>query len=255
MIVRERENEFIMIEQADHSVISGDCFANWKADLFKGHEYTDAVRYAITNHDFGWHAFDKMPFWNDVTNAPYNFMDFPLIPKLVFYKNGVDELENLNPYAGLLASRHYSHLAIGDSEWDEAKEFIKIEQERRVRLESDIPDFNPERFEFHYAVLAVCDNFSLYVCLNEPGCAKEDEHPLFKEGFPIPADLDIFDEEKFYLEWLNEDQVKMTPFPFNNETVVTLKQRIVSKSSIKQYGLIKSYLDAPTEEISITFVA
>jgi len=254
MIVREHENEFIMIEQADHSVISGDCFANWKLELLKGAEFADAVRYAITNHDFGWHDFDKMPFWNDVTEAPYNFMDFPVIPKLVFYKNGVDELENLNPYAGMLASRHYSHLSIGDSDWEEAKEFIKFEQERRERLENNITDFNSDLFEFHYATLAVCDNFSLYVCLNEPGSTKQDEHPLFKEGFPIPAALDLFKEKKFSMKWLCNDEVKISPFPFNNETNVTLKQRTVSKNSIKQDGLIKSYMDAPVREISITFV-
>ncbi|WLV24981.1 DUF3891 family protein [Aciduricibacillus chroicocephali] len=254
MIIRERENEYVMIEQADHSVISGDCFANWKDELLRGDQFTDAIRYAITNHDFGWKEFDKMPFWNDETNAPYNFMDFPSIPKLVFYKNGIDELENLNPYAGMLASRHYSHLVIGDSEYEEAKTFINNELERRERLAKEIEGFVAELFEYHYALLAICDNFSLFVCLNEPGTSKEEEHPLFKDGIPIPGDLKILDHNKFNLEWIDDNKVKLSPFPFKTETPFALRQRILPKDLIRKKGLIKSYLETEPKNIHASFV-
>jgi len=254
MIIRERKNEYVMIEQADHSVISGDCFANWKDELLKGDQFTDAIRYAITNHDFGWKEFDKMPFWNDEKGAPYNFMDFPSIPKLVFYKNGIDELENLNPYAGMLVSRHYSHLVIGDSEYEEAKIFIKNELERRDRLAKEIKGFDENLFEYHYAQLAICDNFSLFVCLNEPGTDKAEEHPLFKNGIPIPGELKMLNQDSFNLEWIGTDKVRLTPFPFKSETPFTIRQRVVSKERIKKSGLINSYLETEPEDIHVSFI-
>ena len=255
MIIREREDAFVMIEQKDHALISGDLFANWQPQRLASRAHTDAVRYAITNHDYGWHALDQMPFWNDVKGAPYNFMDFPAIPKLIFYKYGIDELENLHPYAGLLASRHYVHLTTGDGEIAAAQEFIKLEQARQDRLKQEISDFDDALFEFHYAMLAICDNLSLFLCLNEPGISKAKEHPLFQQGIPIPAAIKQVQEDMFTIQWDGIDTIQLNPFPLQNTTTVQLKQRVVSKQAIKEKGLIESYTQTPIEERNITFTS
>lgn len=255
MIVREREDAFVMIKQADHSVIAGDCFANWKPELLKGDAFSDAVRYGITNHDFGWKELDDMPLWDDALGSPYDFKNFPVIPKLVFYKNGINELENLNPYAGKLCSRHYMHLTAGDMDFDEAKLFIKNEEDRQDRLEKEIEGFDRSLFEFHYSCLTICDNLSLYICLNEPGTSKEKEHPLFKDGIPIPEQVhDVFSDTRFDIRWADKHHIQVSPFPFKSETTVRLKQRIVPKATIKDKGLVESFRNTPEESFEITFV-
>lgn len=255
MIVRERENEFIMIKQNDHAHISGDCFGNWKPEYFKGDAWKDSVHYAITNHDFGWQAADAAPFWNDAEKAPYDFMNFPMAPKLVFYKDGIDKLENLDAYAGKLASRHYLHLTSGDTTTEDARNFVKLEQARQDRLEKEISGYDRAMFELHYAMLSVCDNLSLYACLNEPGIMKENEYPLFQNGIPVPEPLQgIIGTDRFEICWTDDEHIQVTPFPLQSETTVTLRQRTVSKKAIQEHGLMKSFQTAPVEEIKISFI-
>src|SRR5690625_5024251 len=98
MIVREHQDKFIMIEQDFHAYISGEMIANWKDSLFKGEHFKKSVEYAIYHHDLGWKMIDKQPFWDDEKEAPYSFISFPILPKLIFYKYGIDMVEDVDPY-------------------------------------------------------------------------------------------------------------------------------------------------------------
>src|SRR5699024_12726047 len=82
--------------------------SKWHDSLFLNNSHVNSIMNAIRHHDRGWIHFDKEPFLNDVTHEPYDFTQFPLLPKLALYKNGINEVEDLNPYAGLLCSLHYS---------------------------------------------------------------------------------------------------------------------------------------------------
>lgn len=253
MIVRDRMNEFVMIEQDHHARISGDIFSHWKSGLFKGEKWRESVLYAITNHDCGWKWIDRQPFWNDKKQAPYTFMDFPSPAKTLIYHSGIDEVERRERYAALLCSEHYVHFKQQD-ESPEAKQFVQFEKARQQRLIESMPDFERPLFDFHYGLLRLCDNLSLYICLNDPGAKKEEEHPFFRNGIPLPGTLDVFSNSVFSVRWMDNLTIGLDEFPLKQPVTVKLKQKAVSKELISKQGLIQSYVDTPYDTVEIRLV-
>ncbi len=252
MIVRERKDDFVMIEQDNHAHISGDLFKAWKDSFFAGESFRESVEYAIIHHDYGWKLFDKQPFWNDEKQMPYTFIDFPNKPKTVFYKHGIDVVEKDDPYAALLCSYHYSRFLLSDSS-PEATEFIQKEEQRRKRIIHSLSSFDHTLFDFHYGLLQLCDNLSLYICLNEPGVAKEAGHPFYKKGIPLPDALHVFQEDKLDIQWADDKTVTISECPFSNPLTVTIKQKTISKETIAAKGLLNSYKETEYEQVYVRF--
>src|SRR5690625_7022992 len=71
------------------------------------HPFFDSVLFTIKYVYFGCYHFDKQPFLNDDTQLPYSFIDFPVLPKTVLYRQGVDKVEEVDAYAAALCSTHY----------------------------------------------------------------------------------------------------------------------------------------------------
>lgn len=252
MIVREREHEFVMIEQHNHAQVSGDIMSNWKNSLFIGNELRKSVEYAIYHHDIGWRHFDTQPFWDDQANKPFTFSSFPTNPKIVLYTYGINEVEEIDSYAALLCSKHYTHF-LKNNPAIESQQFVKNEEERQQRLWSEIPQLNKRLFNFHYGLVQLGDNLSLYLCLNEPGITKEKEHPFFKEGIPLNKAITSFQQSKMTLHWLNKKTVTVHEFPFEDTFQIKWNEKIVSKQTIREKGLLKAYTQAPIEERKVQF--
>lgn len=250
MIIRERQDDIVMISQDDHARISGLFASAWKDSLFFGTAKRDSVQLAITEHDRGWIPVDNTPFLNDKINVPYSFMDFPDEPKLVFYKNGIDEVEAMDNYASMLCSHHYSRFAEGDTS-EEAQEFIQGEKARQLRVKVKIKDFDEPLFQFHYDLLKFCDSLSLYLCLNEPGTQKEDEHYFYKKGFPVPSTFSFFEGDKMDIRWGDKQTIFMSRFPFEQPLSVEIKQRVLSRSAIAEKGLLEAYCGTPIESVHV----
>lgn len=160
MIVRERNEDFVMIEQHYHAHVSGELMRSWRKDLFKGQYALESVTLAIYEHDCGWIPADKQPFWNDRERAPYTFTNFPAPLKMLIYQYGIDKVAKKDAYAALLCTEHYTRFLLYD-ESDDAGAFIKTEKERREKLIASLPEFDPDLFNFHYGLLQLCDNLSL----------------------------------------------------------------------------------------------
>lgn len=250
MIVRERNNDYIMIEQDNHARISGELAAAWKDTLFAGKQHRNSVEYAVSNHDLGWKLIDIQPFWNDAKNMPYTFTDFPIPAKTVFYKHGIEEVAARDSYAALLCSRHYASF-LQNQKLPGAEKFVHDEGVRQKHIISTMETFNQADHDFHYGLLKFCDNVSLYLCLNEPGIAKQQEHPFFKNGIPIPFTFDFFQKEKAHIHWQDKQTAAMEVFPFTKPIDFTLKQKAVAKQAILDKGLLGSYQTTPSEELKI----
>ncbi|MEK4027709.1 DUF3891 family protein [Pseudobacillus sp. FSL P4-0506] len=240
MIVRERKNEFVLIEQDHHAQISGIIMSYWKDSLFSAPEFRRSVEYAIFQHDCGWKPFDTDPFWNDKKEAPYTFVDFPVLPKLVLYKQGIDEVEKNDHYAALLCSMHYSAFLRNEA-LDEVKPFQINEEQRRERLIASLKIPDPSLPDSHYRLLQLGDNLSLYICLNEPGTTKEQEHPFFCKGIPLSAAFNKIEKDNIQLYWQDKQTIAMDPFPFRDKILITLKQKTLSKDQIASQGFLESY--------------
>lgn len=200
MIVRKLQDSFLVIRQHDHGLISGEFARHWDADV----QPKTPTLYAIAGHDIGWQELDDEVRFNPETNAPYSFLDYPLEPKLRAYGNGLDRIEDEEPYAGYLCSMHYSSF-VRDSEEPEAVEFKKGEDERRARIEEHLPEKWLDNIEYNFRLLQLCDDLSLFVCLNEPG---ENTFPWYRNGFE-------FSGEKLMPVWNDERTLSLTPNPFS----------------------------------------
>lgn len=214
MIVRELEDSFLVIRQHDHGLISGEFARYWGTRI---HPKTPTL-HAIARHDIGWLELDDEVRFNPETNAPYSFIDYPLEPKLRAYGNGLDRIEYEEPYAGYLCSMHYSSF-VRDSEEPAAVEFKKGEDERRDRLEA-LPEKWLDNVGYNFRLLQLCDDLSLFVCLNEPG---ENTFPWYRNGFE-------FGGEKLMPVWNDERTLSLTPNPFSGPFDLTVPYRRIDGS-------------------------
>ena len=64
MIINERESEFVMIEQHNHAVLSGDLFSYLQEELFTGKELKQDILFATQYHDCAWIGLDTDPLWD-----------------------------------------------------------------------------------------------------------------------------------------------------------------------------------------------
>src|SRR5690606_13416907 len=120
--------------QHDHAYLSG-VISRWFPESMFGHDRIQEVVLAIEQHDRGWIRLDETPIWNDRHGVPFSFMDYPLPPKLLSYRQGIDEVEEMNMYAGLLCSLHYSSFNhIKNSSLKYCVEFREYETDRQSRM-------------------------------------------------------------------------------------------------------------------------
>ena len=240
MIVLEDQLTFTLFTQDSHARVSGEIARHWRTDLFPGAEVKNDVLLAITEHDRGWLHLDGSPQWNRQTGKPYDFLDFPVDRKISAYSRGIKETAAMSPYAGLLCSLHYTSFMERE---DAAADFLAAEHERQRRLKESLGisgSLTKEHaLKFHFYLLQLCDNLSLYLCLNRPGTAKADEHPFFKNGFP--QDFPFFSKERIYPEWPVPGRVVLSPFPFTEPFIISLPYKEVHKESITRFGLIDAY--------------
>lgn len=252
MIVREQEKHFVMIEQHRHGQLARDIMAHWKDELFPELEWRETILKAIANHDIGWVPFDREPFLNDEKSTPYNFTDFPTLPKLVLYKQGIDRVEKMDAYAAMLCSFHYEQFVKGNKA-PEAQIFMEDEHTRRRLLSKQVEGFNEQLFLQHYTMLQLGDNFSLYCCINEPGIDKANEHLFFRNGIPSPDVLPGLPKKRFGIHFADSRTIKIKDFPFRDSFDVEIIQKVVSKNEIEEIGLHSAYDKVADEIVMLTF--
>lgn len=249
MIIRERNDAFIMIKQHDHAQMSKHLFQHLHDHLLPRECYS-SIEYAIAQHDCGWIPFDNAPFWNDEKNSPFSFTNFPTEPKTVLYEQGINLIEENDLYAALLCSEHYTRFLKNSSEVA-AKKLVERELIRQKRIKARL-NADEELFLKHYEFLQFFDNLSLYLCLNEPGTSKESEHFFFEKGIKLPQ---LFAENQTLNPiWTTEKEIKINRDLFSEIAPITLKQKVVSKQAIKEEGLQSAYSQEKTEKVSLRII-
>lgn len=251
MIVRETKDYFILTTQHDHAELSGKLAENFVDELFINDRYKNDTIAAIHEHDRAWIRLDHTPIMNDRDAIPYSFMDYPILPKLVLYGVGVDEVEESNKYAALLCSLHYSSFkAIQESSLIDCVNYLAAESKRQAGLKAAL-NFPEERLiTQHFKLLQLCDEMSLYVCMNHPGAPKEDEHPWYKNGFGT-----VLDRGKINAQWKNEKEILVSPFLFKQDFAAILKCKHVSKILVQEIGINDAYHQTEWTNQEVRFVA
>lgn len=250
MIIRERIDSFVMIDQHHHASISGELFEQIASYFsLRTLPHYEAIRYAIYYHDVGWNPFDASPLWNDAKQEPLSFISYPNTIKSVLYQYGVDYVQANNLYAALLCSEHYVRFLANDDE-AHSKHFVQHEQKRQATIKKSLKNYNEQDLLAHYELLQFFDNLSLYVCLHEPGASKENTHFFFKKGIALPT---LFGGGTLQLAWEVNQILLHTPL-LVEPVSITLSQKVVSKEHIHSVGLQEAWNNTETELIPITMM-
>lgn len=256
MICREQDETFVMIKQHDHGLLAAEFAARfWKDEAPLKHR-RDEVLYAIANHDRGWVDLDETPFWNDTAKAPYSFIDFPVVPKLSFYRRGLDEIEAATLYGGLLCSNHYERLIeVSGERSPELTIFLEEEEQRRSRIHRELErrgePVSGDELYYDSRLLQFCDDLSLFIGLHEPGTKTEDIHPWFKEGFSGTEEFAFTGGRVITAQWKGTSLL-LDPYPFTGSFDVTLPLRRVARSEAAVTGLSAAYARTPDSPVTVT---
>ena len=255
MIIFEQNESFVMVAQHDHALVSWEMAQNWKDDYFPALEKKQDVLIAVREHDRGWIDLDAKPLWDDINQRPYSFMNYPVVPKIASYKKGIDEVCQMNKYAGLLCSLHFASFIDFTNEpefthfWNEEK----IRQGKLIReLDVEESGDKEKNMFYHLDILKFCDNLSLYICLNEPKVQKPNEHPFYRNGFP--QIFPFANNKRIFASWTDEDIVSLSISPLKGSMEVSLPIKIVTKEMIRNSGLSQAYTNTPFEIRRVTYV-
>jgi hypothetical protein len=202
VIVREKPDSYVLIKQHDHALAAGELAKHWA----RRPRPLESTLYAVAHHDVAWQGPDARVRWSEETGRPYSFADYPPEPKVRAYADGLDWLEERDPYAACLCSMHYETLVrrFGSSEAEER--FADAESRRQEKLRAGIPEEELENLEYNLRLLRLCDGLSLFVCLNEPG--SDDYPPPYPEGFE-------FYGGRFRPIWEDRGSLRLDPNPFS----------------------------------------
>lgn len=206
----QRQDEGIrLIRQHDHALASGTLAHLWANRL------PHRLVLAVSLHDVAWRPLDRRPRRHPDTGRPCGFVEHPLPEKLEAYRAGLDEMEAVDPWVGLLGSLHYSSFL----EEGEARGFLAHEEERRARLREELElrargpgdrEAIRDRAGHQLRWLKFFDGLSLRICLTPP-VVPRDAVPawLDPEGPVRPPEGRALD-----LEWRTPGRLAVRPWPF-----------------------------------------
>ncbi len=239
MIVREEETAFIMISQHDHAELSGD-IARHFACFFEEDAYFEDLVTAVYQHDVGWIGLDDIPVWNDAKAVPFSFLDYPMIPKITHYRYGLDQVERMNRFAGLLCSMHYLSFEVFQNiTLEEGKLFIQEEQHRQMRLMKELGIQDCDKVTKHLRLLQLCDLISLYICLFTPERIGGQYSALHKDSFKHSEQFSEDGKTPILAEWLDDEHIKLSNSLLSGS--FSLRQKKVRKQLIQEIGIEQAY--------------
>ena len=173
MIVRQNGD---IVMQVDHAVVSGQLADAW-AD---GMEPRASVATAARLHDIGWRHWEEAPRLNPDTGRPANFLDVVIDEHLRLYRLGIEEVEAVDPYAGMLVSMHAAGIYTGRYGTQPAllltrapavQELVDAfiaEQEARYGAAKEALGVADDELWRNFLLLQVFDRLSLRLCLGDP---------------------------------------------------------------------------------------
>lgn len=255
MILRETPTCWVLINQHDHALVAGMLTAHWNPAFIPNMAWWPQVLEAVTEHDRGWIGLDQQVAWQEASQKPYSFIDYPLEPKLAAYTRGIDEVAQTNAYGALLCSLHYT--TFPDLETTpEGRTFRQGEAARQHTIKAALRLDDPQAEEllhFHLQLLKCCDGLSIYLCINEPGVSKAQEHPWYRGGLPY-SHFSFTQGKGMVASWHQAQAVQVSPFPFGQAFTVTIPYRQVNKDQIKELGAARAVHLATYQQYQVQLV-
>jgi hypothetical protein len=268
MIRREVGDEYWLIAQNDHAVLSGQL-----AEQFGGAGIQSPSRAAITGiamHDAGWPLHDEAPTLNN-DHIPIDVFESRREVALKVWTASAQRAAVVDPYAGLLVSLHSLSLSIFASTQTSFKHEkvdmsdprtrfdlnkfqhgqIELQEKLRAQLgmRTDLPlrnglaedsaDRGEQQLIFDFRLLQALDKISLAICCTKPPFPKIE--PLLLKPATQPISLSVRRPAA--------DRLMIDPWTFNPAGIqldIPFK-RLPAKRYESEESLHQAYREAKTE--------
>lgn len=258
MIIQQVDEQFIVIRQTDHAMLSGFFAREWGSESVSRAEPNDSFRLAAAEHDNGWTEWELHPRIDYATYAPYTFMSIPTAEHIEIYKRGIERIVQADPYAALLTTMHvaglydraratmpgFSAKYVKATETQLVTEFIQRLRLQQLRLKVDLradavrKNFSDEKsLQSNLQRLDALDRLSLYFCLAPQANATIDGVPLDDKGR----------EADWELRPGADNTVTISPYPFRRDPldISILARRIPKRRYADDVDLQKTLAQAP----------
>jgi hypothetical protein len=212
--------EKALISQTDHSRLAGRFAAHWGNAAVASPEPYDSVVRATTVHDFAQIGYETRPLINEATGEPLQFREVPFSEEELHALNRwVDWLMAIDPYAGLLVSKHRTGLWKGrygtvthpgmrykpDSLRPEIQAFIAEAEGAQATLS---PQYDADQLQVNYHLLQVWDILGLYFTCQAP-------YEEYVEPVPVAYGANGDETVRLELTPHGDWEVAFAPYPFD----------------------------------------
>ena len=263
MIVRTgADGSLILINQTDHAKLSGQCAAHWGNRVFAGLRPREAVVRAAMFHDSGWYDYEASPTIAPETGKPLNFMQVPWgKPQRRAFEWAIEWMTRIDPYSGLLVSKHRTGLQRGRYDRvahpkffntqnlpDDNEDFLARNEGAQAAL---IRDNNYDEAEFwtNFQLLQAFDLISLFLCNKDVVDDYIEPVPTSYDGKSAPV--------KLALKTVGTNRIEVDPFPFDVEPLrVQLIRRTLDRDTFPNPEAFRdAYFKAVPESVEFTLCA
>lgn len=178
MIYRAEAGGWRLVTQPAHAWLAGELCAQWGNQSFSRPSPFEAVVLATRLHDIGWLPWDARPRLA-ASGRPVNFLETTLAETIPIWRQAVQQVRLLDPYAALLVSKHASTIytlrlergADPPESQAELQASLAEQEDFRQEVAQNLvnhslygPEIEPQRLHLAYRWLRVCDLLSLAIC-------------------------------------------------------------------------------------------
>jgi hypothetical protein len=264
VIRRPFNNGWVVISQMDHAQLSGALMARWGNETFASPTPEAEVLFAISEHDNGWHEWERAPEIHPETGYPLQFNELRFEPFSAIWRRGTERHRKTRPYTSLILALHAASLARrrlekasrphegqeGDrflgEEWPDTEAarlsaFIAEMEQLRIALFDAVMAESPVKrdeieaeLKANFRLLQVGDLVSLELCygLCEPFTI--DQVPALGGGGSLSV--------KF--EPVSKDTLAVSPYPFlQPDVAVAVPGRILCQKVFTSPEELRSHLE------------
>jgi len=283
MLISRRKDKLVLVDQNEHGRLAGEMCGHWGNERFAAPARPESARVAAAMHDEGWREADAAPLFNDEESRPLHFLEINMLDHVPLYGRGVERVYELDPYAGLLVSMHWTGLyrsrwgmqtgAVGFKPGATAVEKLQDEtvdhEERRwiavkrgLMRESRRSEFEAGLWH-DYDLLQCFDLLSLYVSLIDLSRADGVAPQLVATGLrsidqpagpriveSIPPQI-VGDRVELLLTPVADNVVTVEPYPFDTDSIdLSLAARAIPDRSYDSQEEARAAL-AQAEEVTL----
>ena len=244
VIVRDGpDGTLILIAQTDHAKLSGQCAAHWGNKDFARPQPYEAVVRAAMFHDSGWYDYEASPMVAPDTGKPLNFMQVAWgKPQRRAFEWAIEWMSRIDPYSGLLISKHRTGLQRGRYNRVAHPKFFNAQNlpednedflARNERAQAAVlHNYDENEFWTNYELLQTFDLISLFLCNNDV----VDDYIE-----PVPTSYDRSSRTvKLALKTIEGNRIEVDPFPFDvNPLRVQLARRELDQKSFAEPAIFR----------------